>query len=58
LSSSSAQPYEEWNNLKTTFKINNIQKYLKETQKIMEVKKNFLQVFNTKNIGGTSALMQ
>jgi hypothetical protein len=43
------QPYEEWNSLKTNFKINNVQKYLKEKQKIAEVKKNFLQVFSTKN---------
>jgi hypothetical protein len=42
-------PYEEWNNLKQNFFISDIDKYLKEKEKIKDIKKNFLTIFSSKN---------
>ena len=47
----SSHPYEEWNSLRESFKIHNIEKYLKEKQKVSEFKANFLSVFAPKNVG-------
>ena len=48
MGSGAPQPFEEWNNLKVNFKISNINKYLKEKNKIKEIKANFLSVFTPK----------
>ena len=44
-------PYEEWNVLKSTSQINNISKYLREKQKLKDLKDNFLSIFSPKNTG-------
>lgn len=49
---SSSQPYEEWNYLKSNFRIRDIDKYLKEKKRVSAIKENFLSVFNTKNVPG------
>lgn len=46
-----SHPFEEWNNLRNSFEIKNIEKYLREKQKIQDIKGSFLSIFNPKNTG-------